>query len=51
MFKKKKPIAKVDDVKMAGAFDQQRPLDVKKIIKESNKAIEKSKKTCKNKKK
>lgn len=33
MFKKKKPLAKHENVKLTGAHDKQTPVDFKKIIK------------------
>jgi hypothetical protein len=37
MFKAKKPVAKHDDIKMAGATSEQAPIDLKKIISKSSK--------------
>lgn len=45
MFKKKKAVAKHDDVKLAGAINQQAPIDVNKIIAKSNKKTPKNGKT------
>ena len=36
MFKKKKPLARVENVKMAGAFHQQNQPDYKKVAKLCN---------------
>jgi hypothetical protein len=35
MFKAKKPVAKHDDIKMAGATTEQAPIDLKKIVSKS----------------
>lgn len=39
MFKKKKPLAKHENIKMTGAHDKQMPVDFEKIKKESQRGI------------
>lgn len=48
MFKKKKPLAQHDDVKLGGSMQQQAPIDFKKFVEPKKKTKTNGSKTRKN---